>query len=291
MMKRVINRQTTWYVINIKARRNQTPQHYVDVWNLINERDPLIEMPRTTNRFASIRTMSFSQQCDNDIVPHYIETNLVTYTLLDPKKFYNRRTKEDMAIDWNTDIAANKKESTLIFVPSVHTLVVKKSTEITINYILTYLRGALGIIEPEGFDVDLIKDRETLDQILQAYALISIDAHISFSNHGHSEGFREIFENKIKDTNPNTFDIKISGTQEHPLSCEEEDGLVQSIINISESNGTVKAVVQKDENTGLEVIDTENHPFILKIPQIINDICSTIYNELRARYANNNSNE
>jgi len=29
-MDRVVNRQTTWYVINIKARRNQTPQHYVD---------------------------------------------------------------------------------------------------------------------------------------------------------------------------------------------------------------------------------------------------------------------
>lgn len=289
-MKRVINRQTTWYVLNIKARRNQTPQHYVDVWNLINERDPLIELPRTTNRYASIRTMSFSQQSDNDNIPKYIETTLVSYTLIDPEKFYNRRTKEDMAIDWNTDIAANKKESILFFVPSVHTLVVKKSTEITINYILTYLQAAFDIIEPEGFDVDLIKDRETLDQILRAHALISIDAQISFSNHGHTEGFQEIFENKIRDANPKNIDIKISGTQEHPLSCEE-DGLVQSIINISESNGNVKAVVQREENTGLEVIDTNDHPFILKIPHIINDICSTLYNELRARYANHNNNE
>ena len=39
-MDRVVNRQTTWYIINIKARRNQTPQHYVDAWNLINEQDP-----------------------------------------------------------------------------------------------------------------------------------------------------------------------------------------------------------------------------------------------------------
>jgi len=290
-MERITNRQTTWYVINIKARRNQVPQHYVDVWNLINERDPLIELPRTTNRFASIRTMSFSQQCDSDNIPQYIETKLVAYTLIDPERFYNRRTKEDMAIDWNTDIAANKKESTLIFIPSVHTLVVKKNSEITINYILTYLQGALDVIEPEGFDVDIIKDRETLDQILRAHALISIDAHISFSNPGHTEGFQAIFENKMRDANPHSFDIKISGTQEHPLSCGEEDGLVQSIINISEGNGTVKAVVQRGENTGLEVIDTEDHPFILKIPQIINDICSTLYNELRTRYANQNNNE
>ena len=208
-MDRVVNRQTTWYVINIKARRNQTPQHYVDAWKLINEQDPLIGLPKSTNRFASVRTMSFSQQCDNDNIPHYINTKLVAYTLIDPERFYNRRTKEDMAIDWNTDIAANKKESELIFVPSVHTLVVKKSSEITINYILTYLQGALNIIEPEGFDVDLIKDRETLDQILHAHALISIDAHISFSNPGHTDGFQEIFENKMRDANPDSFDINL----------------------------------------------------------------------------------
>lgn len=289
-MERVLNRQTAWYVINIKARRNQTPQHYVDAWNLINEQDPLIELPKTTNRYASIRTMTFSQQCDNENIPHYIETKLVAYTLIDPEKFYNRRTKEDMAIDWNTDIAANKKESALIFIPSVHTLVVKKSSEITLNYILTYLQNALNVIEGEGFDVDVIKDRSTLDQILCAHALISIDAHISFSNHGHTEGFQAIFEGKMRGANPNSFDVKIGGTQEHPLNCEE-DGLVRSIINISESNGNVKAVIQRGENTSIEVIDTEDHPFVLKIPQIINNIYSTLYNELRARYANNNGNE
>ena len=288
-MDRVINRQTSWFVINIKARRNQTPQHYLDAWNQINEQDPLIELPKTTNRYSSIRSMSFSQQCDNDI-PHYIETKLVAYTLIDPERFYNRRTKEDMTIDWNTDIAANKKESSIIFVPSVHTLVVKKSSEITINHIMAYLKGALESIEPEGFDVDIIKDRATLDQILSAYALISIDAHISFSNPGHTGGFQAIFENKMRDANLNNFDIKISGSQEHPLSCAD-DGLVQSVINLSENNGNVKAVVQKEEHTGLETIDTQEHPFILKIPQIINNICSTLYNELQTRYANNNNNE
>lgn len=289
-MDRVINRKTTWYVINIKARRNQTPQHYVEAWDLINKKDPLIGLPKTVNRFVSIRTMSFSPQCDNDNIPHYIETKLVAYTLIDPEKFYNRKTREDLAIDWNTDVVANKKESVLIFVPSVHTLVVRRYSEITINYILTYLRGALNLIEPEGFDVDLIKDRETLDQILRAHALISIDAHISFSNHGHTDGFQAIFEAKMKDANPNSFDIKIKGTQEHPLSCQE-DGLIKSIINISENNGNVKAVVQREKKSKLEVIDTDEHPFILKLPQIINNICSTLYSELRTRYTKNNSNE
>lgn len=93
----------------------------------------------------------------------------------------------------------------------------------------------------------------------------------------------------MRDANPCSFDIKINGSKEHPLSCQE-DGLIKSIINLSESNGNVKAVVQRGENSGLEVIDTDEHPFILKLSTIINNICSTIYNELRARYSNNNSN-
>lgn len=288
-MDRIENRQTTWYVINIKARRNQIPQHYVDVWNLINTQDPLIELPRSTNRFASIRSMNVSTQVDTANIPQFICTKLVAYTLIDPERFYNRRTKEDLAIDWNTDIAANKKESDLIFVPAVHILAVRKSTEITINYILTYLRAALDIVEPEGFDVDIIKDHETIQQILSAHSIISINAHISFSNHGHTEGFQELFEDKMRDAEPNSFDVKMVGTQEHPLNCSE-DGLVRSIINISEQNGNVKAVIKRMQNSGLEVIDTENHPFILKVQRIINDICSTLYNELRTRYSNHINN-
>ena len=45
-MDRVSNRQTTWYLINIKARREQTTEHYVQVFRSLYEQDPLVGFSR-----------------------------------------------------------------------------------------------------------------------------------------------------------------------------------------------------------------------------------------------------
>lgn len=276
---RIVNRPTSWYLINIKARRNQCPEHYVKAMQAIETEDPLVPMPKTTNRYASIRSMEFSQQVSNNGIPKWIETNLVAYTLIDPDKFYNRRTKKDLKMDWDEDITANKKESVLYFIPEVHTLAIKKSSEITLNYVVEYLRGALDKIEPEGFDVDVIKDRQKLDSIINAHSILSIEAEVSFSNPGNTSGFMATFEDKIRETNPDKLKISMSGTVNNPLACQE-DGLLYAIINMSEKNGNVKAVIRQNQNSAQEVIDTNEHPFVLKLTHFVNNHATTIYNNL-----------
>jgi len=58
--------------------------------------------------------------------------------------------------------------------------------------------------------------------------------------------------------------------------------MLQSIVNLSEQNGYVKATIQATENGNLEQIDSSEHPRKLVIPQIIDNICSTIYNTIRS---------
>ena len=43
MGEKVINRRITWNVVNVKARREQTPEHYVQAFRKIEREDPLIE--------------------------------------------------------------------------------------------------------------------------------------------------------------------------------------------------------------------------------------------------------
>ena len=43
-MKNRYKKNTNWYVINIKARDIQTPQRYIDVFERLNEKDPLIQL-------------------------------------------------------------------------------------------------------------------------------------------------------------------------------------------------------------------------------------------------------
>lgn len=41
---KIYNKATSWYVINLKARTNQCPQHYVNAIREMNNQDPLIEV-------------------------------------------------------------------------------------------------------------------------------------------------------------------------------------------------------------------------------------------------------
>lgn len=283
--ERVDNRITTWHVINIKAHSNQTPSHYVNAFESIETQDPLIEMEKRANRFVSIRSVSRSNIQTIEGCPQWMVINLVAYTMIDPNAFYNRRSKEDVEMPWDDDVVANKKEAQLIFIPSVHKIAVKRNSDITLNYILQYLKGALESVEPEGFDVDTVKDRDTLERILTAEKLISLNAHISFSNPGRGEMFKKLLDKKLREMNPSSVDIALQGSEERPLN-RDNDGLVQAIVDISEENGSVQATIQNGSRIGRERIDTEDHPLVLQVCQIINDVCSTIYNVLNTRFNN-----
>lgn len=53
-MDRVIRRQTTWNLVNIKARSNQTPSHYVDVFRQLYANNLLVDFPKS-GRSGSIK--------------------------------------------------------------------------------------------------------------------------------------------------------------------------------------------------------------------------------------------
>lgn len=282
---RVDNRTTTWHVINIKAHSNQTPSHYVNAFKSIETQDPLVEMARRTNRFVSIRSVSKSNILTSEETPRWMVINIVAYTMIDPSAFYNRRSKEDVEMPWDDDVVANKKEAQLIFVPSVHKIAVRKNSGITLNYILQYLKGALDSVEPDEFDVDAVKDRDTLERILTAEKLISLSAHISFSNPGHGNMFKGLLDIKLRETDPSSVNIELQGTEDRPLN-RNSDGLVQALVDISEENGNLQATIQNGSYIGREHIDTNDHPLVLQVRQIVNDVCSTMYNVLRNRFKN-----
>ena len=58
-MDRILNRQTTWYLVNIKARRNQTTEHYIQVFRSLYEQDPLIDFLHG-GKSGSLKYVTFS---------------------------------------------------------------------------------------------------------------------------------------------------------------------------------------------------------------------------------------
>ena len=280
-MDRVSNRQTTWYLINIKARRAQTTEHYVQAFRNLYEQDPLISFPRS-GKSGSLKYATFSNLLDENNTPKWIQIGLLSYTIIDPEAFYNKRSRENVTMDnWNEDIVANKKETDLYFIPSVHTLVVRCNSDISLKNIVYYLSEALNQVEPETFDVDIIIERDILDRILNAHAVTHLYANISYSNPGHTRGFEAAFDRKLREMGASRIEFTATGSKDHPLNSEY-DGMLQSVVNLSEQNGYVQATIQSTENAKFEKIDSSEHPRKLVVPQIVNDICSTIYNTIRS---------
>lgn len=280
-MDRVSNKRTTWYLINIKARREQTTEHYVHVFHSLYEQDPLIGFPRG-GKSGSLKYVTFSNLLDENGNPNWIQIGLLSYTIIDPEAFYNKRSREDVTMyNWNEDIVANKKETDLYFIPLVHTLAVRCNSDISLKNIVFYLSEALNRVEPETFDVDVIIEHDILERILNAHIVTHLYANISYSNHGHTRGFEAVFDRKLREMGASRIEFTATGSQEHPLSSED-DGMLKSIVNLSERNGFVKATIQSTENSGLEKIDSSEHPRKLVIPQIVNNVCSTLYNTIRS---------
>ena len=219
---------------------------------------------------------------DENNTPKWIQIGLLSYTIIDPEAFYNKRSRENVTMDnWNEDIVANKKETDLYFIPSVHTLVVRCNSDISLKNIVYYLSEALNQVEPETFDVDIIIERDILDRILNAHAVTHLYANISYSNPGHTRGFEAAFDRKLREMGASRIEFTATGSKDHPLNSEY-DGMLQSVVNLSEQNGYVQATIQSTENAKFEKIDSSEHPRKLVVPQIVNDICSTIYNTIRS---------
>lgn len=283
-MDRISNRQTTWHLINIKARREQNTNHYVETFRTLMTEDPMVSLPR--EKCASLKSMTFSNSLDDEGQPKWINLVLLSYTIIDPDRFYNRREQEDVNLDnWDTDIVANKKEAELFFIPSRHTLVVKRTCDISLAHIASYFSEALNRIEPETFDVNVMVEHDFLTSILNAYAVLSIEANISYSNPGHSDDFIGAFDSKLREMEPSSFTVKAKGTKNHPL-IKQNDGMLESIVNMSESNGSVEATIQSTEGSRPEKVNSKDHPRVLIIPQIINGLSLTIYNTIRAMFRN-----
>lgn len=279
-MDRIINRQTTWHLINIKARWEQTPEHYVQAFHALSEQDPLVEFPNS-GRSGSLKHVTFSELLDENNCPRWIQIGLLSYTIIDKNAFYNRRSREDIVMeDWNEDIVANKKETDLYFIPSVHTLAVRCNSDIILKNVVCYISNALNRVEPDAFDVDIIVERDILERILNAHAVTRLYVNISYSNPGHTRGFEAAFDRRLREMGASRIEITATASKEHPLT-NENDGMLPSLLNISERNGYVQATIQATEHSKLENIDSSEHPRRLVVPQIVNSVCSTIYNAVR----------
>lgn len=282
--RKIFNKETQWYVVNLKAFKRQEPQHYLEALDLIVEEDPLVQA--RGNRYMSIRNIQKSEELDKTGIPLYVIINLCAYDILDQDAFYNIKEKEDITVSMNPDIVANKKETEIIYIPLVHKLAFSKSSRIALGSVCKFFQEALDVVEDGGFDVNAVSDRDYIKEILSSEIIYYVEANISYSNRSNSSGFQETLDEKLRQDDIQKATIILKGSDEHPLLANQ-DGIVDAIAGIAESDGSFIAKIRKKKNSKKITVNTKDHPLVLRIPQIIGSKCKTIYNELRTRYGQN----
>lgn len=280
-------RRTLWYVVNIKSRGIQTPQRYIEAFEHLNESDPLILLKG--NRYISIESLQRSNYLEeNGRYSRALFLKLSAYDIINPDAFYNRRSRENVSLQWDPDLTANKKDIEIIFVPSVHKLAFKKSSPISLKSVLKYFSEALKEVEGEGsFDVDVVKSHDIIQRILTSYEIFKVKADISYSNADRSGGFRHLLDDKLRGVNAQRTKILFEGSKYQPLQSGE-DGMLEAVVGISENNGSVVAKVRETVNSRVQVINTDKYPLNMEVNTINReDVNTDVYNELKTRFGNN----
>lgn len=271
--------RTSWYLINITARTNQTPSHYVEALEKLVNEDPLINIKG--EKYISARKLELSREKCNGL-PSWIILNLTSYIIVDTGAFYSRTKKEKVSIEWDSDIVVNFRESDVIFIPSKHIAAVRATSKITYTQIWEYFSEALNIIEPDGFDVNVCIDHHFIESIRTAREIVNIKAEISFSNPTYTDGFesfQSLLDDKMREANPEKVGINIFGSKSSPLEVSD-DGLVEATLSIAENNGTVEAVVRENVDSPYTIVNSKDHPRKIQVEAMTGSMLAHLFNKI-----------
>lgn len=261
-MRNIKIRRGKWQVINIKSRYHQYASHYVDAIRAIPKLEHAYEY-REGKYIELVHTEAHSH-LEADQTPVVIWLKFITYERID-NDFYDRKAKSDVDLQLSPNIFARKNEASAFFIPSIHKLVFNKNEGVMRKHLVPFLTNCLNVIEPEGFDIDVVKDRATIERIIYARCIFSLEADISYSNPGNLTNFQGILDEKIRESKTNRIKVNLKGSKEHPLQSGE-DSLVEAIARLSIENGTLKAHIKENERGQGSIIDTGEHPRLLDLP-------------------------
>jgi len=255
--ERKAKRVSTWLLLNIIARSNQKPSHYVEAFKKAADKSEIMQYGRTTDKAFKILTVEAGHKTA-DGIPTVMKIRLITFSVVDKDAFYNLEKQADVTIqDWDTNIVANKKEHIFYFFPLKHLLAVPRS--MTIHSAKECIYKVLNDVEPETFNVEVVTERNIIEQIKRADKIIRIEAKICFSNPGHPSAFKGLLDDKMRESDAESVNMTINGSKNRPLS-DPNDGLVEAVIEAGEKNGEVVATVQETPDSKITKIRTSDYP-------------------------------
>lgn len=280
-MKKKISRKEIirkWFLINLIARKNQNLKHYLEALQEWKKLNPRIKLKG--GKTASIKSIEPGNSLDESGNPLWYKITILSYDVLDPDKFYDSFNNQDVVLDLDPNIVANKTESQLIFFPKCHTFAYGKAQKISVNNMAIYLGESFNKVEDEGFDVHIYNDKATLDQIRNAYSIIGINSKFTYANPGDADDFIEIYDVKNRESGAKLIKTDLVGTEKNPLKYEK-GGLIDAILTSVQRNGEVEARIKEVHGEKIRTVKSKEYPLIFYTKCIAENLGITLYEEVK----------
>lgn len=208
----------------------------------------------------------------------------VEYTNIDKKKWFNLLKKEiDPEFSIPEHLKANSVKNFYFFIPSIHRFCYSFTSKEKIDplNVEAFLNEAFTKFLNKNYnklyypEINFEKERETIEEIINAKQLFSLEVTVSYSN-DFSKDMKDFFEEDMKQSNADS--IKINANNKNGESLDLSKGrILRGAIEASTSQGTATARIKNGKTS--KTIKTIDHPAKYKVPsKAIPEYAKEIYN-------------
>ena len=241
-----------FYNVVIHPSDKHNSKYYVALFDKIHQQGITYD----TGREKKTKMRSYVKAND------WISFTLINYTTLDGKDWYDEVSDKIVEHEVDPKIHPNGKEWNLYFVPEKHRLAVVVKRGISWPEMSSYLNKAFGdAAEALGYDeVKLTQEtsQEGIDEIFSLDAIDSIEIEVSYSNNDTNDITATLIDNQFKGSNISSIKTKAVGTKGKPITLNNKNDYIPSLVTLSKHNGYTKAKGKVGNQP--KVINTKDYP-------------------------------
>ena len=250
-----------FYNVVIHPSDKHNPECYVALF------DKIYQQGRTYDTGREKKTKMRSYEKSND----WISFTLINYMILDGKDWYDEVSDKIVEHEVEANIHPNGKEWNLVFVPQKHRLAVVAKRGVSWPELSHYLNKAFcDAAEALGYDeVKLTQEtsQEGINEIFSLDSIDSIEIEVSYSNNDTNDITAALIDNQFKGSNISSIKTKAVGTKGKPITLNNKNDYIPSLVKLSKHNGYTKA--KGKEGNQPKVVNTKNYPMVEIIKKVM----------------------
>ena len=246
--------RATLMIVNIKLqsqKREITDEVYASLFNHLHESK--IAINTFGDRYTRLRTQMVYM---NGAI---LGGKIVSYTRIGEDNWFNEDKNDIENIDLDKALHPNAKETDYYFIPKAHRFCFLLKNGFSGKAVVKFLNEALPTVinADEDIVVDIEKDRDTVERILQSNKILKLNVNITYTNADLTEDFDKFVDEDLRNSGIGVLDLEARSTKANSIDLDNSK-ILKSAVNLSISNGTVEATIIEDGRR--KVIKTEDHP-------------------------------